>query len=184
MTILSYNMSKIYSKHEQQNQKPKWNDSCQNAEKQQSIQHPERSPGGPHGLKQKEDKLGNGRHAVQNKQIQQHTMVSRNYWNTLWNARKALIRQTEKGSPKVPNNNDERGEGNGRTVWLEHMLHKAHHPAIFTLTLLWNKWSFVSGSNPRHKAKKAKSLNLDTLLWKGIQREYWTHSESTHFAEV
>ena len=32
--------------------------------------NPEGNPGKPHGLKQKENKLGNGMHAVQNKQIQ------------------------------------------------------------------------------------------------------------------
>lgn len=43
---------------------------CINAGKQESNQHPERNPEKPHGLKQEENKLGNGRHAAQNKQIQ------------------------------------------------------------------------------------------------------------------
>lgn len=46
------------------------NDSCRNAEKEQSNEYPEKNPGKPHGLKQKKDKLGNGNQAVQNKQIQ------------------------------------------------------------------------------------------------------------------
>lgn len=31
------------------------------------------------------------------------------------------MRQTEKWGPEVPNNDKERGEGNGRTVWLKEM---------------------------------------------------------------
>lgn len=70
MNILWYNASKVYTKQDEQNQKPNWNESGINAGKQQSNQHPERNPEKPQGLKQKENKLGNGKHAVQNKQIQ------------------------------------------------------------------------------------------------------------------
>lgn len=35
-----------------------------------NSQYPERNPGKPHGLKQKKHRLGNGRHTVQNRQIQ------------------------------------------------------------------------------------------------------------------